>query len=152
MSMTAEERRIAGAIFNWLEIRDSQGDGLARPITAAALAEDAQHSGLLPRLLGGIPPLPAPPPLSFGQPWYAIVEEGHADSAYVEELQGDLARLYPGTILINRFPWTVLEHAEADSWLVTWCDGGPEYWLARIKGSSSPMPFSLHRLDATPAA
>jgi len=146
MTMTEEQRLMLEAVAVWLEIRTKSGFVFEQPISAVEFLSQANSSALLPRLLGGDQPLPDPPPKSFGQPWYAIVEDGTVAKVLVEELDGDLARQYPDRILINRFPWLVREHAETDSYLVSWKDDGPVYWLARIKGDESPMGWSLSRL------
>jgi len=142
--MTPEETRIAEAVFTWLEIRAKAGQ--LGPLTVGRLMEDAEKSALLPRLLSGQEPLAEPPPTSFGQPWHEIVESGHADHVLVEEMSAGLAAAYPDHVFINRFPWRVLEHAETDSYLVAWRTDGAPYWLTRVKGDLSPMPWSLVRV------
>ena len=144
--MIDEHRHSIEAFAVWLEIRTRAGFVLDQPVSAVDLIAQAKASALLPRLLEGASPLPDPPPKSFGQPWYAIVEDGRAERVLVEELDGELARQYPRHILVNRFPWLVLDHAETDSYLVAWKEDGPVFWLARIKGDDSPMAWSLTRL------
>jgi hypothetical protein len=143
-AMTPEEKRTAEAIFTWLEIRAKAGQ--LGPVTVPALMEDAEKSALLPRLLSGREALPEPPPTAFGQPWHDIVECGHADHVLVEHLPSGFGAAYAGRVFINRFPWLIVEQAETDSYLVTWREGGPSYWLTRIKGDVSPMPWSLVRV------
>ena len=145
--MTPEQQQVLDAVAVWLEIRTKSGFTLDHPVSAVDFVAQAQASALLPRLMGGQNPLPDPPPKSFGHPWYAIIESGLAENVLVEELDGDMARQFPGQILINRFPWLILDHAEADSYLVAWKPNGAVYWLARIKDSTSPMGWSLSRLD-----
>ena len=143
--MSPEELTVAGAIFAWLEIRSRSGQLDELPLTADRLMEDATRSALLARLLSGHAPLAEPPPTSLGQPWYQIVEEGRA-RVMVEDIPPSLARAYPNHILINRFPWLILDNAESDSYLVAWKPDGPVHWLARIKGDNSPMPWALMRV------
>ena len=144
--MTPEQRKTIEAVAAWLEIRTRAGFLIDHPVSAADFLATADGCGLLPRLLDGLPPLPEAPPKSFGQPWYAIVEDGRADRVLVQEVDEELARQYPSHILINGCPWLVIERAETESYLVSWHPDGQLYWLARTKGATSPMAWTLSRL------
>lgn len=143
--MEPDEEKVAVAIFQWLEIKARVGGLEPAQLTVSHLLDEAKASALLPRLLQGKPPLPEQPPLSFGQPWYAIVEEGTAH-VVAEEVPNHLRAHYPKHILINRFPWSVVEHAETDSYMVSWRPDGPLYWLALCKGNETAFPWTLMRV------
>ncbi|MGE5504668.1 MAG: hypothetical protein ACM31L_09620 [Actinomycetota bacterium] len=150
--MSPEERRIANAIFTWLEVRQRAGFPLPERVNAARLLDEAEKSGLLGRLMSGQEALPEAPPLSFGSPWYDIVEKGRANGVLVEDVPGNLRRQCPNHVLVNRFPWLVLEPLDDEGgYLVTWRPGGPPFWLA--PGALHDCnDWSLVRIQDDPAA
>ena len=60
--------------LRWIQIRAENGHPV--PNFLEAMEGDIFHSHLLRRMIAGKDPLGAPPPESFGQPWYEVVERG----------------------------------------------------------------------------
>jgi hypothetical protein len=150
--MGPEERRIANAIFTWLEVRQRAGMALPQRLSAERLLDEAEKSGLLGRLLSGQEALPEAPPLSFGSPWYDIVEKGRAHGVLVEDVSGNLRRQCPNHVMVNRFPWLVLERLDDEGgYLITWRPGGAPFWLA--PGAMADChDWSLVRIEDEPGA
>jgi len=84
-----------------------QRSGLPMPSTYDQLVDEIGHSALLRRMLSGKPALRVPPPRSFGQPWYSLVEEGEATGCVVTPLK-DRADA-PPKLAVNETPWEIVE-------------------------------------------
>ena len=114
-------------VLRWLAIRES--NSIPPPGRFHHLEDDISHSALLRRLIDGKDPLPDPPPESFGQPWYELVEIGTSANVSVSEI--DWGR---GThLIINQALWKVIRQENEDSCLVTHRRGGSLYRLERLK-------------------
>jgi hypothetical protein len=127
---TPEQLETIRCLLDWLEVRTSVGQAL--PSNVEALREAIDHSALLRRLLAGKPLLAAPPPLSFGQPWYELGEVGHAE-CYV--------KLGFSHLEINGMAWPIVERRGEDEFLV------------RQPGDKTTyLVWRLHRLSSIPAS
>lgn len=101
-------------VGKWLRIRgqfDVHSNSLEQGFTQ--LAADAEHSGLLVRLLAGKEPLPKPPPRQNSYPWYELVENGHGIA-----WEAGYAGLSRSTLVIDQgMQWEVL-HTLPGGWRV----------------------------------
>jgi hypothetical protein len=103
-----EERRAVDSVVRWLRIRERSG--LPAPTSYAELVDAIGHSALLPRLLSGKTPLRVPPPRSYGQPWYSLVETGTATGCELHTLKDR-----PGAtprVTVNEWAWDVVEETD----------------------------------------
>lgn len=116
--------------LRWIQIRALNGHAI--PNFLPALEGDLFHSELLRRMLAGKEPLRHPPPESFGQAWYELLETGRADG--VEVRQWEWA---PDVkIAINQGIWTILEKKSESELIVTYRQGGESFRLRqRADGS-----------------
>ena len=92
------------------------GDG-RRHLPQPSLAADA----------GGKEPLDAPPPESFGQPWYELVETGRGIATEVKPWEWAPEQ----KISINQGIWTILEKKSDTEYLVTYRLNPAAYRLTR---------------------
>lgn len=100
-------------LLRWLEIRKEQGQELS---SLEELRENIYHSSLLKRLLEGKPPLPEPPPKSFGYPNYELVETGYCEPYSVFEIQkGKQTK-----IVIDQAPYNLVKKVSDSEWIVLW--------------------------------
>lgn len=157
MSDVATCRAIIQTVVRWLIIRCEWGPEhqqnwvrnalkvLADPILLA----DVDHSALLERLLAGKAPLPIPPPLRFGYPWYDLVESGAGEAAEVHA-HGDY-------LVICQYPWRILERVSDREYVVTYGDveAAAGRWRVRQTGTHEqhfgalqPI-WRIERLDGT---
>ncbi|WP_028456139.1 hypothetical protein [Chitinilyticum litopenaei] len=90
---------------------DIHSSGLLRPYIPEA--HDWEHSALFERLQSGQAPLPYPPPTSFGQPWYAIVEMPGVFPVAVTAAQR-LGNGQHAELELNDCVWQVLAHVLPD--------------------------------------
>ncbi len=123
---TPEQGFFVKCMTKWLTIREEQGHDISPQ--ASQLKADIDHSALLKRLLSGKEPLPLPPPHSFNQPWYSLIEEGRADkvNAFIyENYQG----LPLPTAVIDGFPWTLVERLSDSAFLVSYNEQASLYRL-----------------------
>lgn len=105
-------------IVDWLHIREKQGHEF--PASVKEFEKEIDHSGLLHRLLEGRGPLPDPPPLSFGYPWYSLIDEGGSEIRDVWEADAMAQKVVGAPALfINQFPWSILEK-QKDVYIVTY--------------------------------
>ncbi len=103
-----DERSAVDSVIRWLRIRERSGH--PAPTTYAELVDAIGHSALLRRLLAGDAPLRVPPPRSFGQPWYSLVETGVADDCELHTLKDR-----PGAtprVTVNEWAWEQLDQPE----------------------------------------
>lgn len=117
-----EQQRVLQCVQRWLQIReDFEG---AFPASAVQLAVDMSHSALLQRLLEGKEPFEDPPPLSYSDPWYELLEYGTAACS---------AQLFPevGQVLINQEAWNLLEDLGGQAFVVSYPQTSAQYSLAQ---------------------
>ncbi len=84
-------------VIDWLRVRETEGH--AFPSSLVEFEAELDHSSLFRRLIEGKSPLPAPPPLSFSQPWYELAERGWATPQTVVEI--------PDGLVINNTLWKI---------------------------------------------
>jgi len=139
----ASVERSAAAVARWLEWRASIGQ---KEITS----DDVAHSALLRRLMAGRDPLPERPPLSFGQPWYALFDEDHVEwPSAIDSPSRDQAD--PDRITIHGDRWRVVSKLD-DGWIVAY-DTMPAWrWMLRhrqvvVDGPDGPSSGSGWRLE-----
>ena len=101
---------------------------------------DIFHSHLLRRLLEGKDPLEAPPPESFGQPWYELVELGRGSATEVKPWEWAPDQ----KISVNRGIWTILEKKSDNEFIVTYRLNPVSYRLTK----SAEGNWLLERLEA----
>jgi hypothetical protein len=111
--------------LRWLQIRSENGHPI--PNFLPAMEGDIFHSHLLRRMLGGKEPLEAPPPESFGQPWYELVETGKGVATEVKPWEWAPEQ----KIAINQGIWTILEKKSDAEYLVTYRLNPAAYRLAK---------------------
>lgn len=148
----AQSRNIE-CLYRWIEIRQVNGQDIGDVIQ---LRIDADHSGLLSRLLKGEEPTPEAPPLAYSYPWVAVIKNGRAEAYEVYEPHPDsaMSAIAPqASIVIDQTFWPLLEKLGEDDWIVTYRTPDVERiareradgtW-AREKGSSIPMKNSASR-------
>ena len=78
-------------------------------------------------MLDGKDPLPAPPPESFGQPWYELVESGKGIATEVKTWEWAPDQ----KISVNRGIWTIMEKKSDNEYIVTYRLNPVPYRLAR---------------------
>jgi len=119
-------------LLRWLEVREAEGHPF--PDSVRKLKEDIDHSALLGRLLSGQEPLDDPPPKTMAYPWYEIIEKGKGEPSQVWEAQSDLvSALGFKAIIIDGYPWRILEKVSEEEYLVTYGKNG-SVWVARVVG------------------
>jgi hypothetical protein len=112
-------------------------------------AEGDPRSALFARLLDGKPPLRAPPPSTFHQPWYEVIEEDGPFAVMLSDAH--VARAAPAageanvsrSLCLDHCPWTVIGMNDAASRLFALqeqldeklfrereCDGPASGWTA----------------------
>lgn len=122
---TPEAWRGIMCFLRWLQIRAQEGH--PSPNFLAALEGDILHSHLLRRMLGGKDPLPAPPPESFGEPWYELVETGRGKATEVKPWEWAPEQ----KISVNQGIWTILEKKSDADYVVTYRLNPVAYRLSR---------------------
>ena len=136
-----DERRAVDSVIRWLRIRERSGH--PPPTSYAELVDTIGNSALLRRLLAGKRPLQAPPPRSFGQPWYELIEHGAAEDCELRTLMDR-----PGAtprVAINQWPWEVVEQPADDRLLVRYGQGMPLFVAERR--ADAPERWRLVRRD-----
>jgi hypothetical protein len=124
--------------FRWIQIREENGHAV--PGFLEALEGDIFHSHLLRRLLGKQEPLEYPPPESFGQPWYELVEKGVGVATVVTPW----AWAPDSKISINQGIWSILDRISDSEYIVNYHPECEAYRLVR----RSESQWELTRLDA----
>jgi hypothetical protein len=135
-----EDSHVVDVLLEWLRVRDRGGRPLPRGYDG--LADELAHSALLERMLAGKPPLPAPPPRSFGQPWYALVEDGVASDCELVPLKDRLGA--SPKVSINQTAWEVVGTLEGG--YVVRYGGGDQLYVAE-RTCSEPPRWRLRRHD-----
>jgi hypothetical protein len=140
-------------LYRWLEIRHTNGQDIGDVIQ---LKIDADHSGLLRRLLKGEEPTPEAPPLAYSYSWVDVIQKGRAEAYEVYEPHPESAMCAVApqpSIVIDQTFWPLLEKLGEDDWIVTYrtpdieriarerADGT---W-AQNKGGGIPMKNSTSR-------
>jgi hypothetical protein len=136
-----DERGAVDSVIRWLRIRERSG--YPAPTSYPELVDAIGNSALLKRLLAGKRPLQAPPPRSFGQPWYALIERGVADDCELHILKDR-----PGAtprVAINQWPWEVVEQPADDRLVLRYGAGMPLFVAERR--AESPERWRLVRRD-----
>jgi hypothetical protein len=132
VQLTREQAQTVDCVIRWLEIRAATG---REPlIDVEELRAAVEHSALLRRLLAGDDPLPGPPPLAFGQPWYELVEQGHAVCTVRREAD---------QLLINASSWEIIEEHGPDEFVVRPSAGSAAYLVWKLP-SLSPAAGPSH--------
>ena len=111
-------KQIAQSVVSWLTILVLEGRRYQNRLHRMSV--DLDHSALLRRLLEGKPPLPVPPPSSYGYPWYELVDNGFAEPTDVRVRSSE-------ELSINQFPWRIRECRGPLEWLVSY-DRDPRVW------------------------
>jgi hypothetical protein len=111
--------------LRWIQVRAQNGHTV--PDFLPGLEGDIYHSHLLRRLLTGKEPLPNPPPESFGQGWYELLETGRAHNVEVRnwEWAPDVK------ISINQGIWTIVQKNSESDFVVSYRQGGELFNLRR---------------------
>ena len=121
----AEAWRGIMCFLRWIQIRADNGHPI--PNFLPAMEGDIFHSHLLRRMLVGKDPLEAPPPESFGQPWYDLVETGRGVATEVQPWEWAPEQ----KISINQGIWTIVEKKSDAEYLVTYRLNPAPYRLAK---------------------
>jgi hypothetical protein len=100
--------------LRWVQIRGENGHPV--PNFLEAMEGDIFHSHLLRRMIAGKDPLGAPPPETFGQPWYDLIEAGRG--VPTEVLPWEWAP--DQKISINQGIWTILEKRSDTDYVVAY--------------------------------
>lgn len=141
-----DERSAVDSVIRWLRIRERSGH--PAPTTYTELVDVIAHSALLRRLLAGDAPLRVPPPRSFGQPWYSLIETGTADDCELRTLKDR-----PGAtprVTVNEWAWELLDQPEDGLLLIRHHRQATPYVAQRI--ARDPERWRLVRRDLWPAA
>ncbi len=110
--LSAEERaRYEWALREFNRIQEKNGEPGSTTV-APAITPLIKHvpnpkSRLFARLLQGKPPLQFPPPTTYSNPWYELIEDGFSDKVFLDGFV-DLYGQEPNTgILINQCVWNI---------------------------------------------
>ena len=128
-------------VIRWVMVREH--GGLPMPSSYGQLIEDIRHSALLRRMLSGREPLEVPPPRSYGQPWYSLVDEGEASGCELKPLM-DRAGATPH-VSINESAWRIVDRGADGAYIVQYARQAPLY-VATPHAGDAPG-WELRRLD-----
>jgi hypothetical protein len=115
--------------LRWVQIRSENGHPI--PQFLPAIEGDIYHSHLLRRMLSGKEPLEAPPPESFGQPWYELIETGRGIATEVAPWEWAPEQ----KISINQGIWSIIEKRSEAEYLITYRLNPATYRLTKGKES-----------------
>ena len=135
-----EDSHVLDVLIEWLRVRDRGGRPL--PLGYDGLADELEHSALLHRMLTGKAPLAEAPPRSYGQPWYALVEDGVATDCELVTLKDRLGA--SPKVAINQTAWEVV--GTVDGGYVVRYGGGDQLYVAE-RTRSEPPRWLLRRRD-----
>jgi hypothetical protein len=135
-----EESHVLDVLIEWLRVRDRGGRPL--PLGYDGLADELENSALLHRMLAGKAPLAAAPPRSYGQPWYALVEDGVASDCELVPLKDRLGA--SPKVSINQTAWEVVDIVEGG--YVVRYGGRDEVYVAE-RTCTDPPRWRLCRRD-----
>ncbi|MEZ6139716.1 MAG: hypothetical protein R3B84_04010 [Zavarzinella sp.] len=116
--------------LRWIQIRSENGHPV--PNFLPAIEGDIFHSHLLRRMLAGKEPFDNPPPESYGQPWYELVETGQSVTKDVEPWEWAPEQ----KISINKGIWTIIKK-NSDQELVVQYKLNPERYLLKRTASDT---------------
>jgi len=136
-----DERKAVDTVIRWLRVRERSGH--PAPTSYAELVDAIYNSALLRRMLSGKTPLRVAPPRSFGQPWYALIENGTAGGCELRMLKDR-----PGAtprVAINEWAWEVVDASTEDRLLVRYSREAPVFVAERE--SAEPETWRLVRRD-----
>ena len=125
-------------LVEWLKIREQEGR--AFPKDVEAFVQELDHSALLQRLVSGKPALPVAPPLSFGYPWYDLLENGHGEPAEVyvgDKVANDIHGCR--VIVINQAIWRIEEQVGDSDYIVSYDGHNARYLLHRVLASMTTV-------------
>jgi hypothetical protein len=125
--------------LRWIQIRAENGHPI--PNFLPAIEEDVFYSHLLRRLLAGKDALESPPPESFAQPWYDLVESGQGIATEVKPWEWAPEQ----KISINQGIWTILEKKSDSEYLVMYRLNPETYRLTHDCDGS----WLLNRIERT---
>ena len=117
--------------LRWIQIRADNGHPI--PNFLPAMEGDIFHSYLLRRMLAGKEPLMAPPPESYGQPWYDLVETGRGTATDVKPWEWAPDQ----KISINEGIWTIVEKKSDSEYIVTYRLNPGNYRLTKQPNSDT---------------
>ena len=123
--------------LRWIQVREENGHLV--PSFLHGIEGDLYHSRLLRRLLSGSEPLHHPPPESFGQGWYELVENGKGIATEVKLWEWSPEH----KIAINQDIWTILSRNGENEYVVTYRPDGEPYHLKRLNAQE----WLLERLE-----
>jgi hypothetical protein len=148
-------------LIRWLEIK--QKFSTKFPGSISELKMSIYKSSLLPRLLQGKEPLAIPPPKSYSQPWYSLIEEGcalvYAYDFFFPNDTFSKFQDYP-FVMISQFPWEILIKYSDEKYALTyWYQENNEdrqapgqWYFTKIKGGEdSDLDIWELRRDTFPA-
>jgi hypothetical protein len=128
-------------VFQWLEIRAQSGWEFPYDVQSFKIA--ARKSCLLERLLSGKQPLDIPPPRSYSNPWYELIEDGVGYPYEVQVLESSRF------IVIDQTWWYIEETLGPDNWYVTYdypeyktLKKSPHIWNLTCTGYKEEIPLS----------
>lgn len=130
------QKDLARTVVAWVRVVLGEG----RPLPATG---DIDHSALLRRMRAGRPPMPVPPPTSYGQPWYELVERGEACPVAV--VSPDRVAVGAG-ILINDCAWEIVDLLANDRFVVPFGRLEGEFVLDRVPDAAQGLVWRLRRL------
>ena len=131
MDFTSEQSGTLDSLCAWLEIRSAAGHSF--PENVEQLRISFQHSALFRRLLAGEGALPEPP-LSFGEPWYELSEQGFAMCE---------VRRKSDQLLINSMTWKIVDDSREDEYLVQGTDPSRTYLVWKVASLSTERETAL---------
>jgi hypothetical protein len=117
-------------LLRWIQIRSENGHPI--PNFLVAMEGDIYHSHLLRRMLEGKEPLETPPPESFGQPWYELVETGRAIAKEVKQWEWAPDQ----KISVNQGIWTIIQKISDNEYIVTYRLNPSTYKLSKQNDDS----------------
>ncbi|TMD92855.1 MAG: hypothetical protein E6I76_16190 [Chloroflexi bacterium] len=135
-----EDSHVVDVLLEWLRVRDRGGRPL--PLGYVGLTDELENSALLHRMLTGRAPLAEAPPRSYGQPWYALVEDGVASNCELVPLKDRLGA--SPKVSINQTAWEVVGIIDG-GYVVRYGRGQPLYVAER--SPADPARWRLRRQD-----
>lgn len=140
-TLSEEQIALCTAVVRWIAIMQENGHA------GLPSSNDVRHSRLLARLINGQEPLPEAPPVSFGYPWYDLVEQPGPHVCDVEyhrlKLPGGITQVkVPRILLINKEAWTVLTQIGPNDFIVRCNRSGVDCHVWRLTDAPEAVSFS----------
>jgi hypothetical protein len=104
-------------LFRWLEIRETNGQDIGDWLQ---LRIDADHSGLLQRILKGGFVAPEAPPTACSYPWADLIKTGKGEPFEVWEPHPENSWAPKDTVIIDQSWWYLIERLGEDDYIVTY--------------------------------